>query len=213
MHPTLIITSCQAFAAQSVPRLLASLERCGYPAGQAIVVWDGPNANGGGLTWLHTDLRCFEMSGPMEWSKHAELPFLAIHDTCIAGPRFTEAAYVGYHQMLDANADAGGNLPGFMHCCIGFFHPRFIREHHTQMAGLLHETGKRAAVDFEISNRLGNWAGNKYLDMGWRIVDGIRHVDIYSTGTPRWERHFPGLDLYKYTLSNTVEGVSEVPVI
>jgi hypothetical protein len=217
---TLVITTCKAFAPVSLPPLLKSLQPIlEDPSWWVFNVADdyldiedfaeGPVNCGGGA--MGSPLRCFEMTGPLEYAQEVDdRPFLAIHDTCIAGPKFKELAEASL-TMFDGAV--GGNLPNYMHCCMGLFHPKFLCEYYGTIRRELNHKGKRAAVKFETEARLLQLAGPYYQNMGWGIRDGIRHVDIYGTGTPRWERYFPGLDLWKYTLSNTIEGVSETPQI
>jgi hypothetical protein len=209
----IIVTTCQAFAATSLPPLLASLKAAGVELSDVIAYWDGPQAVDYGITLRNTDLKCFEMSGPLAHCWDTVNPFLAIHDTSIVAPEFGRLAYRSFIQFLESRAKVGGSLDTYMHCCMGFFDPYFMRINSAAIEEELDGQGKMAAVKFEVEARLLQLAGGHYKGMNWGIRDGLRHVDIYGTGNPRWERHFPGLGLFKYTLSNTIEGVSEVPVI
>lgn len=210
----IVISSCKAFANTSLPPLFESLDKAGVPRNDLTVVWDGPGGLRDDVYYIESPLRCYEMNGPLAFVLGLpKQPFFAIHDTCLVTEGFYRNVLEGMERFQAAGADVGGSFPEYMHCCMGYFRPLFVLQNWHPIFDELHGQGKRAAVDFEVNARLLQLAGDKYMGMGWGIQDGIRHVDIYQTGHPRWERYFPGLGLYKYTLSNTIEGVSPTPVI
>jgi hypothetical protein len=203
------ISTCQRFAAYTLPVIIPSLTRAGIGTSEILIV------NGGCEDWridhygdvpmICTPQNSFEYTPLIEIVEHnltSSFWFL-LHDTCIAGPAFKSLAYEppeGFEKV------AMKHTPSMS---IGLYGMDYLMRHKDRLTAIKNMDSSPPALQ-----AWKQWGVPNEDYMLWKLQDSPTglyhpdkhgpdewnyqgHADMYGTGMSRRIEYFPQLDLFK----------------
>lgn len=130
-----------------------------------------------------------------------------IMDTSIAGLNFGSKVKQIFSAITNEDLIGFSNGRNIMTCNMGFYSVPFIKNNHNLLFNMFNNISKQQAVETEV---------NFYLlktNPVYRIIpcsdNWGNKIDIYGTGTQRYQRYFDAIDLYKYTKCAKAHEVNE----
>jgi hypothetical protein len=203
------ISTCNKFAAHTLPKIIPSLTCAGIGTNEILII------NGGQKDWridhygdvpmICTPQNSFEYTPLIEIVEHRlESPFwFLLHDTCIAGPAFKSLVYEppeGFEKV------AMKYTPSMS---IGLYSTAYLMHHQGRLMAIKNMDSSPAALQ-----AWKQWGVPNEDYMLWKLQDvptGLYHhdkhgpdewnyqghADVYGTGMERRIEYFPQLDLFK----------------
>jgi hypothetical protein len=203
------ISTCNKFAAYTLPKIIPSLTRAGIGTNEILII------NGGQENWqidhygdapmICTPQNSFEYTPLIEIVEHhLTSPFwFLLHDTCIAGPAFKSLVYgppEGFEKV------AMKHTPSMS---IGLYSMDYLMHHKDRLMAIKNMDSSPQALQ-----AWKQWGVPNEDYMLWKLQDSPTglyhpdkhgpdewnyqgHADVYGTGMPRRIEYFPQLDLFK----------------
>ena len=203
------ISTCNKFAAHTLPTIIPSLIRAGIGTNEILIV------NGGHENWridhygdvpmICTPQNSFEYTPLIEIIEHRlDSPFwFLLHDTCIAGPAFKDLVYSppeGFEKV------AMKHTPSMS---IGLYSMSHLTRHQDRLMTIKNMDSSPQALQ-----AWKQWGVPNEDYMLWKLQDSPTglyhpdkhgpdewnyqgHADVYGTGMERRIEYFPQLDLFK----------------